>query len=78
MHGRNSGLEALWNRRAPSLSERFMSSPVTFLAKALYSRFEPARHVPKDGISVVCISDTHNSQQKLPDGEVSVAFSFKR
>ncbi|KFY89234.1 hypothetical protein V500_05848 [Pseudogymnoascus sp. VKM F-4518 (FW-2643)] len=70
MNNQRSALDALLNRRKPSFFQRFWSSPVKFLAKALYSLLEPAIHVSQDGIRVVCISDTHNMQPKLPDGDL--------
>jgi predicted phosphohydrolase len=65
-----SGLDALLSRREPSTLQRFWSSPLRFLAKALYALLEPAIPALKDGIRVVCISDTHNIQPKLPDGDI--------
>jgi hypothetical protein len=65
MNNRHSGLDALSSRREPSLFQRFWWSPVKFLAKALYSLFELAIQAPKDGIRVVCISDTLTLSQSF-------------
>jgi predicted phosphohydrolase len=64
------GFDAILNRREPSVWERFWSSPVKTIAKALYSLLEPVIPVPANGISVVCVSDTHNTQPKLPHGDI--------
>jgi len=63
-------MDELLSRRDPSTFQRFWSSPLRFLAKALYSLLQPARPEPKDAILVVCISDTHTTQPILPDGDI--------
>jgi len=63
-------MDELLSRREPSTFQRFWSSPLRFLAKALYSLHQPARPEPKDAILVVCISDTHTTQPILPDGDI--------
>jgi hypothetical protein len=65
-----SGLDTLLSRREPSAIRRFWSSPLRFLAKALYALLAPTIPIAKDGIRVICISDTHNTQPKLPDGDI--------
>lgn len=65
-----SGFEGLLSRREASSLQQFWSSPLRFFAEALYSTLAPALPVPKDGIRVVCISDTHNTQPELPNGDV--------
>jgi hypothetical protein len=70
MNNRHSGTDALLNRHEPSLFQRFWPSPEKFLANALYSLLEPAIQAPKEVIRVVCISDTQNTQPKLPDGDL--------
>jgi hypothetical protein len=70
MNNSQTDLLALLNRHEPGLFQRFWSSPVKSLAKALYSLLEPAIQASKEGIRVVRISDTHNTQPKLPDGDL--------
>jgi predicted phosphohydrolase len=72
-----SGLGALLSRREPSAFQRFWSSPLRFLAKALYALLEPAIPAPKDGIRVVCVSDTHNVRPQLPDGDITQSGSLE-
>src|SRR5205085_7513180 len=49
-------------------------SPCVFLAQKLYSwrRIAPAVHPIENSISVVCISDTHNGQSTIPDGDILI------
>jgi predicted phosphohydrolase len=70
MSPQTSGLDTLLSRREPSAIQKNWSSPLRFLAKALYALLEPAIPVPKDGIHIVCISDTHNTRPELPKGDV--------
>ena len=66
-------MDALLNRRPPTIWERFRSSPVLFLARLLYTPPEPQHH--PDKIRIVCISDTHNThntQPPLPDGDILI------
>ncbi|KAI0161736.1 Metallo-dependent phosphatase [Hypoxylon sp. FL1284] len=75
MFGRGpSGLDALLLRHRPSSWEIFLQHPCVFLACKLYSwrRIAAASQRPEDAISVVCISDTHNSQFLLPEGDILV------
>jgi hypothetical protein len=72
-----SGVDALLNRRRPSAWQRFWQRPTVFLARQLYSSRLPSsarcsspRHPA--AVSVVCISDTHNTQPALPDGDVLI------
>jgi hypothetical protein len=69
MSSRNLGSDAILSRE-PSVWERFWSSPVKTIAKVLYSLLEPAVPVRANGIRVVCVSDTHNTQPKLPNGDI--------
>ena len=70
---RSSGLEALLNRPRPEALQQFLEKPCIFLARKLYTwrRAIPAQPVV-DPVSVVCISDTHNSQPVLPDGDILI------
>lgn len=66
-----NGLEALLQRpERPSVWSRFITSPIKFLASALYSCLNPQKQDPRTGVHIVCISDTHNTQPSLPDGDV--------
>lgn len=67
---RNS-LDDLLNRPKPSLWQQFIAQPCIFLARKLYIWQQPIPAKPlTKPVSVVCISDTHNSQPKLPDGDI--------
>ncbi|KAI0011029.1 Metallo-dependent phosphatase [Xylariaceae sp. FL0662B] len=70
----NSGLETLLERPRPSTWQLFLRGPCVFLAQKLYSwrRLAITSRSPEDAISVVCISDTHNSQCSLPDGDILI------
>jgi predicted phosphodiesterase len=69
----HNGLDALLHRPRPGLWEQFLARPCIFLAHKLYTwqRAVPAQPLV-DPVSVVCISDTHNSQPTLPDGDVLI------
>ncbi|KAI1073455.1 Metallo-dependent phosphatase [Whalleya microplaca] len=70
---KKSGLEALLDRPRPSAWQLFLRGPCVFLARKLYSWRRLAIPQPSEGaISVVCISDTHNSQCSLPDGDILI------
>ena len=68
-------MDALLNRRPPTLWEQFKSSPLLFLSRLLYTP-PPTQftHRP-DKIHIVCISDTHNthnSQPPVPNGDILI------
>ena len=67
------GMESLLARPRPSAWESFLRSPLLYLARKLYSNRDivPRRSI-SDPITVICISDTHNSQAALPDGDVLI------
>ncbi|KAK0386096.1 hypothetical protein NLU13_5933 [Sarocladium strictum] len=72
---RSSGLDQLLDRQRPSRWEKFRAAPCVFIAQRLYALTRPA--TPPEPIikpvTVVCISDTHNSQPKdLPEGDVLI------
>jgi hypothetical protein len=75
---RRSGLDALLDRPRRSPWQEFRQSPLVFIARQLYYALRaplvvPAERLPPaDAVSVVCISDTHNSQPVLPDGDVLI------
>jgi 3',5'-cyclic AMP phosphodiesterase CpdA len=62
-------------RPAPlTARQRFLASPILFLATWLY-KHQPAIASPTSGspaIKVVCTSDTHNAQPRLPDGDIFI------
>lgn len=71
---RTMALGAIVRRETPSAWEALVESPWLTLAKLLYaqrsivSRPGPANST--SSISVVCISDIHNTQPELPEGDV--------
>ncbi|POS78646.1 metallophosphoesterase domain-containing protein [Diaporthe helianthi] len=66
-------MESILARPRPSAWESFRRSPLLYLARKLYRTREVIpRHPISDPITVVCISDTHNSQAPLPDGQVLI------
>lgn len=67
-------LDAIIRRKTPSSWEAFLESPWPTLARTLSSQRiitnnEP-RSDPSTYITVVCISDIHNTQPQLPDGDL--------
>ncbi|KAG5928086.1 hypothetical protein E4U42_001290, partial [Claviceps africana] len=76
MFGRQtSSFEQLLHRPRRTPWQEFVGGPCLFLAKWLYG-YASRRRVPTqpliDPISVVCVSDTHNSQPSVPDGDVFI------
>ncbi len=69
-----SGLEALLHRPRPSVLQLFLQNPCTFLSSRLYSRRRLAiADTPRDDlVSVVCISDTHNTRCSIPRGDILI------
>lgn len=70
-------LDAIIHRKRVSWLQRFREAPCWTLAKTLYAqrqRIEKERvlHGGVLGITVVCISDTHNSQPYLPPGDLLI------
>ncbi|KAL2120452.1 hypothetical protein VTJ04DRAFT_4479 [Mycothermus thermophilus] len=68
-----NGLDVLLRRRRPSLWEQFLAKPCVFLVRALYTwrqRIPSQRH--SNPVSVVCVSDTHNNQPVLPEGDILI------
>lgn len=72
---RQSGLDALLHRPRPGLWQQFLAQPCIFLACQLYT-WRRVKAIPAeplaDPVSVVCVSDTHNSQPALPHGDVLI------
>ncbi|KAL4890098.1 Metallo-dependent phosphatase-like protein [Aspergillus ambiguus] len=70
---RRSGLGELLHRPRPSIWQQFFARPCVFLAQKLYSWHQAIPPEPVTSpISIVCISDTHNSQPPLPDGDILI------
>ncbi|KAK3941338.1 Metallo-dependent phosphatase-like protein [Diplogelasinospora grovesii] len=69
----HTGLDALLYRPRPGIWQQFLAQPCIFLARKLYTwrRTVPAQPLVNP-ISVVCVSDTHNSQPTLPEGDVLI------
>lgn len=65
-------LEALIHRPRPSAWDIFWRSPVVYLAQLLYKRRTTIPVHSGNAVSVVCVSDTHNSQPTLPAGDILV------
>lgn len=73
MFERSGGLDALLERRRPSILQQFIKQPCLFLAKQLYKWRRVIAFEPINPIRVVCISDTHNSQPSdIPAGEILI------
>ncbi|GKT51563.1 putative Rho-type GTPase-activating protein 4 [Colletotrichum spaethianum] len=77
----SSGLDAILSRPDDTLWERLRSNPLTTIARYLNNAFPvsfPTRRPEMntgdgDGsVTVVCISDTHNSQPRLPSGDILI------
>lgn len=68
-----SGLDQLIHRPRPGLWQQFRVQPSVFLSRKLYTWYQaiPAKPLTNP-VSIVCISDTHNSQSKLPDGDILI------
>ncbi|CAG8202908.1 unnamed protein product [Penicillium nalgiovense] len=67
------GLSELLNRQPPTPWEQFLAQPCIFLARKLYTWRQPVPAKPlTNPVTIVCISDTHNSQPSLPDGDILI------
>ncbi|KAF2149247.1 Metallo-dependent phosphatase [Myriangium duriaei CBS 260.36] len=70
---RQTGLNDLFNRPRPSPWQKLFQQPCLYLARLLYTaRPVLQRHPGPQAVSVVCISDTHNTQPVLPDGDILI------
>lgn len=66
-------MDSILARPRPSAWESFRRSPLLHLARKLYGARETVPRRPISGpVSIVCISDTHNSQASLPDGDILI------
>ncbi|EFW20669.1 hypothetical protein D8B26_002996 [Coccidioides posadasii str. Silveira] len=76
-----SGLEALLHRPRPTRWQHFASNPIIYISQLIYN----LRPIPKSNtastittgsfnspVTVVCISDTHNCQPHIPDGDILI------
>lgn len=69
---REGGLDALLHRKPPSIWSQFLAHPVHFLARKIYAwRRLPSTKLSSP-VTVVCVSDTHNCQPILPDGDILI------
>ncbi|KAL1970034.1 hypothetical protein VTN77DRAFT_6439 [Rasamsonia byssochlamydoides] len=74
------GLDAILNRKRPTAWQLFMSNPIIFLAQKIWSsrahniwtRTAIRDESAPPTITFVCISDTHNGQPDVPDGDVLI------
>lgn len=70
---KSTSLDSLLNRTRPSAWQQFLNQPCVFLAHKLYSWKPKTPAQPlTNPVSVVCVSDTHNAQPKLPDGDILI------
>ncbi|CDM31440.1 Metallophosphoesterase domain [Penicillium roqueforti FM164] len=68
-----SSLHELLHRQRPGRWQEFRARPCVFLAKMLYGWYEPIPATPlTKPIAVVCISDTHNTQTDVHDGDILI------
>lgn len=70
---RHSSLDELLHRPRPSPWNIFWRSPIVYLAGLLYIQRQTTHHANReDAVSVVCVSDTHNSQPQLPYADILI------
>lgn len=68
-----SSLHELLNRQRPGPWQRFRAQPCIFLAHLLYTWHKPIPATPlTNPVAIVCLSDTHNSQHSIPDGDILI------
>jgi predicted phosphodiesterase len=73
MFGRSGGLGALLERPRPSKLQQFVKKPCVFLASQLYRWRRLIPLEPIKPVTIVCLSDTHNSQPSdIPAGEILI------
>ncbi|CAI6332983.1 unnamed protein product [Periconia digitata] len=73
MSGTRGGLDALLQRPRPTQFQQFIKEPSVYLASQLYRWRRVVRVEPIKPITVVCLSDTHNSQPSdIPTGEILI------
>ena len=64
-------VDALLNWQPPTLWEQVKLSPLLFLSWLLYTPPTQFNHQP-DKIHIICISDNHNSQPPVPNGDILI------
>jgi hypothetical protein len=74
---KSHALTGLLERPGPSLWEQFWASPCIFLGQRLYAATRPVMApgesvVDGPAVTVVCVSDTHNTKPELPDGDLLI------
>ncbi|KAL9116947.1 MAG: hypothetical protein Q9187_006521 [Circinaria calcarea] len=62
----------LLSRPEPTWWLRFCTSPLETIAQTIYHLRHPVSRQHPSPIKIICISDTHTSQPKIPDGHVLV------
>lgn len=68
-----SALNEMLTPERPGPWPRFRARPCIFLAQKLYNWHQPLPATPVTRpIAIVCISDTHNAQINIPDGDVLI------
>jgi hypothetical protein len=68
-----SSLDELTHRQRPGPWRKFWAQPCVFLAQMLYNWHKPITVMPiTSPVSIVFISDTHNAQPHIPDGDILI------
>lgn len=70
-----SALESLLHRPRPSPWQRFRRDPWVWAARFIHERRRhtlPFQPLAEDAVSVVCVSDTHNTQPDLPAAHILI------
>ncbi|KAH7070983.1 Metallo-dependent phosphatase-like protein [Paraphoma chrysanthemicola] len=64
----------LFTPTPPSIFESFLTNPILFLARYIYTHQAPIAPPPSTSpcIRLVCISDTHNSRRRVAQGDVLI------
>ncbi|KAM5352369.1 hypothetical protein ACJ41O_005092 [Fusarium nematophilum] len=68
----STGLDALLSRLRPTKWQEFWSGPCIYIVRYIYQGLRVSYEAPADAVSVVCISDTHNTQHELPHGDILI------
>ncbi|KAF4462385.1 rhamnogalacturonate lyase C [Fusarium albosuccineum] len=67
-----SGLDALLQRRRPNKWQEFWAGPCKFIARYIYAHRDITHETSTDPATIICISDTHDSQTQLPPGDILI------
>ncbi|TDZ25572.1 putative rhamnogalacturonate lyase C [Colletotrichum orbiculare MAFF 240422] len=67
-----SGVGAVLDQPRRSMLSRFVSNPLTTIAKYLHDLFPVSSPPEKLGLTVVCVSDTHNMHPRVPPGDILI------